>query len=145
MHLITKEKDAVKLNKFIEWLMYMIGYILVFILVNKLFKSMYVDEKHYYLYSILIVFIIRLLNVTVKPILVILTIPITGLTLGLFYPFINLFILKIADWILGKHYELQNFFIALLVAILISIMNFIVEEIIKKILKRVKNYGKSCN
>lgn len=141
MHLITKSKEEVHLNKIIEWIIYLLGYTLVFILVSKMFKTIYVNEKHYYLYSTLIVFIIRLLNQTVKPLLVTLTIPITGLTLGLFYPCINLFILKLVDWILGKNFELKNIFIALLVAILLSIMNFIVEEVIRKILKRVKNHG----
>lgn len=141
MHLITKSKEGVHLNKIIEWIIYLLGYTLVFILVSKMFKTIYVNEKHYYLYSTLIVFIIRLLNQTVKPLLVTLTIPITGLTLGLFYPCINLFILKLVDWILGKNFELKNIFIALLVAILLSIMNFIVEEVIRKILKRVKNHG----
>lgn len=141
MDLITKSKEEVHLNKIIEWIIYLVGYTLVFILVSKMFKTIYVNEKHYYLYSTLIVFIIRLLNQTVKPLLVTLTIPITGLTLGLFYPCINLFILKLVDWILGKNFELKNIFIALLVAILLSIMNFIVEEVIRKILKRVKNHG----
>lgn len=141
MHLIIKEKNAVRLNKFIEWLIYMIGYTIVFMLVSKLFKTMRVDPTHFYLYSILIVLIIYILNQTVKPVLVTLTIPITGLTLGLFYPFINLFILKLTDWILGSHFELDNFFIALLVAILLSVMNFIVEEVTKKIIKKVKKHG----
>ncbi len=141
MRLIIKEKDVFRLNKFIEWLIYMFGYILVFILVSKVFKSIHVDEKHYYLYSTLIVFVIYILNQTIKPILVTLTIPITGLTLGLFYPCINLFILKLADWILGGYFELENIFISLFVAIILSIMNFIVEELIKKILKKVKKHG----
>lgn len=145
MHLIVKEKDVTRLNKFIEWLIYMFGYTLVFIIVDKLFSSMHVDTEHFCLFSMLIVLIIYILNKTIKPVLVTLTIPITGLTLGLFYPFINLFILKIADWVLGKYFELDNFLIALLVAILLSIMNFIVEEIIKKIIKKVKKHGQSSN
>lgn len=145
MHLIVKEKDVTRLNKFIEWLIYMLGYTLVFMIVDKLFSSMHVDTNHFYLFSMLIVLIIYILNKTIKPVLVTLTIPITGLTLGLFYPFINLFILKIADWVLGKYFELDNFFIALFVAILLSIMNFIVEEIIKKIIKKVKKHGQSSN
>lgn len=140
MHLIIKEKNVVRLNKFIEWLIYMIGYTIVFMLVSKLFKTMHVDPNHFYLYSILIVLIIYILNRTIKPVLVTLTIPITGLTLGLFYPFINLFILKLTDWILGAHFELDNFLIALLVAILLSVMNFIVEEVTKKIIKKVKKH-----
>ncbi len=145
MHLIIKEKDVIRLNKFIEWLLYMAGYTLVFILISKLFTSMQVDSNHFYLYSMLIVLIIYILNQTVKPILVTLTIPITGITLGLFYPFINLFILKLTDWILGKHFDLHNFMIALLIAILLSIMNVMVEGIIKKIIKKVKKYGQSSN
>ncbi len=141
MHLNEKEKNATKLNKFIEWLMHIVGYTLVFMIVSTLFTSMKVDTNHFYLYSMLIVIIIYALNKTIKPVLVTLTIPITGLTLGLFYPFINLFILKLVDWILGSHFELENIFIALLIAILLSIMNFIVAEIIKKYIKKVKNNG----
>ena len=76
-----------------------------------------------------------------KPILFTITIPIIGITLGLFYPFINLFILKLADWILGSHFNLENIFIAFFVAILLSVMNFIMEELIKNIIKRVKSHG----
>lgn len=141
MHLNKKGKNASRLNKFMEWLMHIVGYTLVFILVSILFTSIKVDPNHFYLYSILIVLVIYGLNKTIKPILITLTIPITGLTLGLFYPFINLFILKLADWILGSHFELENIWRALLVAILLSIMNFIVAEIIKKYIKRVKYYG----
>lgn len=141
MRLVIKEKNVVRLNKFIEWLLYMIGYIIVFILVSTLFKSVHIDQNHFFLYSILIVFVIYILNKFLKPILFTITIPIIGITLGLFYPFINLFILKLADWMLGSHFDLTNIFIAFFVAILLSIMNFIMEEIIKKIVKRVKIHG----
>lgn len=141
MRLIIKEKDKLRMNKFIEWLLYMLGYIIVFIFVTSFFTSIYIDENNLIIYSSLIVLIIYILNRTVKPILVSLTIPITGLTLGLFYPFINLFILKVVDIILGKHFDLHNIYIALLVAILLSIMNLIMEGIINKIIKKVKHHG----
>ena len=141
MRLVIKEKDVVRLNKFIEWLLYMIGYIIVFILVSSIFSSVHIDHTHFFLYSTLIVFVIYILNITLKPILFKITIPITGITLGLFYPFLNLFILKLADWILGSHFDLENIYIALFVAILLSVMNFIMEELIKKIIKRVKIHG----
>lgn len=141
MRLIIKEKEKLRMNKIVEWVFYMLGYTIVFILVTSLFKSIYIDEKHYFIYSTIIVFIIYILNQTVKPILFKLTLPITGLTLGLFYPCINVFILKLTDWILGKHFDLHNIYIALLVAILLSIMNFIMAEFIGKIIKKVKNYG----
>ena len=92
------------------------------------------------LWSILIVLIIYLLNKTIKPILVTLTIPITGITLGLFYPCINVFILKLVDWLLGPHFQVTNLYIAFFAAILLSITNFIVEEIIKSIINKVKDH-----
>lgn len=141
MHLIVKEKEKIRINRLIDWLFHMIGYTLIFIVVTSFFKTIYIDSNHLFLYSTLIVLIIYILNKTIKPILITLTIPITGITLGLFYPFINVFILKIADWILGDHFELRNIYIALFVAILLSIMNFIMEEIIKSIIKRVKKSG----
>lgn len=141
MRLIMKENKRSRIIKIVEWLLYMLGYTIVFILVTSLFKSIYIDENHFFIYSTIIVFIIYILNKTVKPVLFKATIPITGLTLGLFYPCINVFILKLADWILGKHFDLQNIYIALFVAILLSVMNFIMEEILKKTIKKVKNHG----
>lgn len=126
----TKYTGKLKLGHLLEWLFYLIGYTIVFILVTNIFDSIYIDTRHSYIYSILIVLSISLLNKTIKPILVTLTIPITGLTLGLFYPFINLFILKLVDWIMGPFFQLNSFWIALLVAVLLSMINFIVEELI---------------
>lgn len=144
MEIVIKGKSSERLNRILDWLIYMAGYTLVFILVTNMFKSIYIDINHSFIYSVLIVLILYILNKTIKPALVTLTIPITGITLGLFYPFINLFILKLVDWILGSHFEFENIWIALLVAILLSIMNFIMEElIIKPIIKRVKKNGKS--
>lgn len=140
MQLVIKNR----INRVFDWLLYMIGYTLVFILVSNMFKSVYIDTSHSYIYSIAVVLILYILNKTIKPVLVTLTIPITGITLGLFYPFINLFILKLVDWILGSHFQLENIWVALLVAILLSIINFIMEElVIKPIIKKVNKNGKS--
>ena len=112
----------------------------VFFLVSKLFKSFYIDKVHPLFYSTLATFILYVLNKTVKPILVSLTIPITGITLGLFYPFINLFVLKLTDWILGSHFDLNDFWVALVISILISVMNFVMEDvIIAPLIRRFKN------
>lgn len=138
MHLIIKENNKLRINRFIDWLLYMGGYTLVFILVTSFFKSIYIDNNHLIIWSILIVLVTYILNKTIKPILVTLTIPITGITLGLFYPCINVFILKLVDWILGNHFDVRNLYIALLVAILLSITNFIMGKIIENIINKVK-------
>lgn len=141
MRLVIKDKNKVRINGLFDWLIHMIGYTVVFIGVTSLFDSIYIDSDHLIIWSAIIVLVIYLLNKTVKPILVTLTIPITGLTLGLFYPCINVFILKLVDWILGPHFEVKNLLIALFVAILLSITNFIMQEIINSILKKVKKNG----
>lgn len=142
MNLIIKEKGKMRINKFLDWILYIFFYTLTLIIVSLNFKSMYIEKEHFYLYSFLIVLVVYVLNKTIKPILVRLTIPITGLTLGLFYPFINLFILKLADWILGSHFNLENIWIALIISILLSICNIIVERIIiKPIIRKFKKEG----
>ena len=70
-----------------------------------------------------------------------LTIPITGLTMGLFYPFINLIILKIVSLILAGHFEIYGIWFALIASVLISVMNIIVDDIIDK--GKVEIYGSS--
>ena len=136
MQLIIHEKNKTRINRLVDWILYMIGYTVVFILVTSLFPTIHIDSNHLILWSLLIVLIIYILNKTVKPILVTLTIPITGITLGLFYPCINVFILKLVDWLLQSHFEIENIYIALLAAVLLSITNFIMEEIIKSMIIR---------
>ena len=140
MDKIRKEKNKQKFNHLIDWILHMIGYTLVFILVTSLFKTIHIDSDYLIMWSFIIVLIIYILNKTIKPILVTLTIPITGLTLGLFYPCINVFILKIVDWLLGRHFDVNNLFVALFAAILLSITNFIMEEILKKLTEKVKKH-----
>ncbi len=140
MQVVINEKNKLRLNKFLDWLLYFIGYTIVFILVTTLFKSIHIDKEHFILWSTIIVFIVYLLNKTIKPVLVTLTIPITGITLGLFYPCINVFLLKLTDWILGPHFQITNLFVAIFAAILLSITNFIMEEIIKTIINKVKTH-----
>ena len=134
----TIEKGTSLLKEFIEWLIYVAGYTLVFIIVTCLFDSVRIDSDHLIIWSFIIVLILSVLNKTLKPILVTLTMPLTGITFGLFYPFINVFLLKIVDWLLGSHFELHNIFILFFIAILISIMNYIVNRIVDKFLKKVK-------
>ena len=71
-----------------------------------------------------------ILEKTIKPILFKATIPITAITFGLFYPFINLILLKIADFILGSKFDVYGIFWGFFVAIMISLMNLFLNKII---------------
>lgn len=135
-----KKKFINYLINILDWLIYMVGYVVVFISVSFMFKSFYIDINNYFLYSIVSVLILYILNKTIKPLLFKLTIPITGITLGLFYPVLNLFILKLTDWIMGKHFNLGGVISSFVIALLISIMNIFMEEvIIKPLLRRIKS------
>jgi len=134
------ELSKYQLNHFVDWLIHMVVYALILIVVSIIFKkTVYIDNSYYGLWGFFAAIIIYLLNKTVKPIIIWLTLPITGLTLGLFYPFINVFILHITDWILMSHFEINGIFFAFIVAILISIMNVLMDiMILKPVLRRNK-------
>ena len=138
LKLLIKDKNKYRINYFFDWLFHIIAYTIAFILITTLFKTIYVDSNNLILWSSIIVIVLYILNKTIKPVLVTLTIPITGLTLGLFYPCINVLILKLTDWLLGKHFEITSILSALIFAILLSISTFIVNEIIKIIIDKVK-------
>lgn len=133
---MSKKKSRTPL--LLEWVLHMVAYGLILITVSVLFsKTIFIDNAYFGFWGLLAAIIIYGLNRTVKPFLVWLTIPITGLTLGLFYPFINVLILNMVDWILGSHFEIHGLLMSFIVAILISIMNEIVNEcVIKPLVKK---------
>ena len=122
------------ISKTLDIFIHLIGYTLVLITVSFIFKDIVSISNIYF--GFLAVLIIFILNRTVKPLLTWLTIPLTAMTLGLFYPLINAFILKLSDWILGSHFNVHGIIWLVIVSIVISIMNaimdnFIIDEILK--------------
>lgn len=120
-----------KINKYLDWFIHMIGYTLVLITVSLIFqKTVYIDNSYYGLWGLIAVIIIFILNRTIKPLLVWMTLPLTALTLGLFYPLINILVLKITDFILGPHFQIHGTLFLFIVSIVISIMNAIMDNVI---------------
>ncbi|HEY2419837.1 MAG TPA: phage holin family protein [Neobacillus sp.] len=74
--------------------------------------------------------LLSILNVLVRPILILFTLPATILTLGLFLFVINAITLEITDAIMGDAFEISGFGMALLVAIIMSIVNLIIQKTI---------------
>lgn len=66
--------------------------------------------------------VIILINITLKPLLIVLTLPITVLTLGLFLIVINALMIMLADRIIPG-FQVDGFWWAMLFAILLSIIN----------------------
>ena len=74
--------------------------------------------------------ILAVLNVFVKPFLILITLPITVVTFGFFLIVINAITLKIADSLLGDAFNISGFGVAIVAAICISIFNMIIEKAI---------------
>lgn len=125
--------EKTKLYKVLDWIIYLIGYALVLITVSIIFrKTIYIDNGYFGLWGVLAALIIIILNKTIKPVLVWLTLPLTAITLGLFYPIINVLILNIVDFILGNHFKIEGIIMSVIVAICISIMNAVLGELVIK-------------
>lgn len=137
---VIKEKKDTRFikNKFIEWLLYMICYAIVLITVSIMFDSLYISNKFFGFYAFLAAVIIYILNQTIKPVLFYITLPVTALTWGLFYPLINVLILYITSFILGDKFELKGIIIPFFIAILISLFNILMEGLIIKPIIRKK-------
>lgn len=95
--------------------------ILVTIL-SYLIKGVVVDE---FTTALTVAIVLGLLNLFVKPILVILTLPVTLFTLGLFYLVINAVIVLLCEYFVDG-FEVDTFWTALLFSILLSISQSIV-------------------
>ena len=122
------------ISSWLDTLIHLIGYTLVLITVSMIFKkTVYIENIYWGFLAILIIFV---LNKTIKPVLTWLTIPLTAMTLGLFYPLINAFILKLSDWILQSNFNVHGMWLLIIVSVVISIMNAIMDNwIIDGILK----------
>ncbi|MDW2880108.1 MULTISPECIES: phage holin family protein [Bacillaceae] len=73
-------------------------------------------------------FILSLLNVLVRPILIILTLPVTLLSLGLFLFVINAVTLLLTDGIMGSSFEIDGFGMAFLLAVIMAVVNLVIQR-----------------
>lgn len=84
-----------------------------------------------FLVALLVAAVLALLNAIVKPVLVLLTIPITVITLGIFLLVINAIIILIAN-VLIPGFNVDGFWWALLFSIILALVNSLLETISRK-------------
>jgi putative membrane protein len=89
-----------------------------------------VDVTHYG-YALLVAGVLALANLVVKPILVILTIPITILTLGLFLLVINALVILLVDYLVPG-FHVDGFWWALAFSLILSIFNSVFDDFSKE-------------
>ena len=75
--------------------------------------------------------VLSLINALVKPILVILTLPLTLLTLGLFYFVISAFCLALTAWLLPG-FALEGVLTTLLAALLVSLISMVIGRLLRR-------------
>lgn len=73
-------------------------------------------------------FILALLNMLVRPVLILLTLPITLVTLGAFLLVINAITLLLTDELVGSSFEIEGFWMAFFIALIMSIVNVILQK-----------------
>jgi putative membrane protein len=80
--------------------------------------------------ALIVALVLSIANVIVKPVLIVLTIPITILTLGLFLLVINALIILLADWFVDG-FNVDGFWWAFLASIIMAVFNSMIEDLTK--------------
>ncbi|HZJ35224.1 MAG TPA: phage holin family protein [Gillisia sp.] len=99
---------------------------LAVVLIAKFLPGVSVES---YLTAIIVAVVLAILNLIVKPILVILTLPVTIITLGLFLLVINAIIILLADSFISG-FGVDGFWIALIFSLLLSFFQAILFSIL---------------
>lgn len=137
-----KKKMTLK-EKLLEIALYLVSYTITLLIVESCFNS-FTFAQPKILFAVIATLIIYVLNKVVRPILVTLTMPLTGITFGLFYVVINCFILKVTDWVMFSGMTLPKIldvkvWILFFISIILAILRFLIEDIIlKPIVRKAK-------
>jgi putative membrane protein len=84
---------------------------------------------------LIVALIFGLVNAVIRPILILLSLPLEILTLGLFIFVINAFMLLLTSWIaqaMGLGFRVDKFLSALLGALIISVVSFVLSRVLTR-------------
>jgi len=81
--------------------------------------------------ALMVALFLGVMNVLIKPVLILITLPINILTLGLFTFVINA-LLVLAVSAVVKGFEVNGFWAAILFSIILSVVNFILSHLVAK-------------
>ena len=104
-------------------------YAIVLMITSSLFEAFHVENI---LYACIAAIILNILDSTIKPLLIVLTLPLNLLTLGITYPIVNVILLKLCDWLMGSTFNLSGFFAPFIISLFISGMKIILDNFITK-------------
>lgn len=117
----------------LRWFLSLFLNAIALIAVAQLFDSFHLEGFGTALFAS---FILSILNIIVKPILILLTLPITVVSFGLFLFVINAITLMIAQGLIGDSFVIDGFGIALIASIIISILNILLNQLVKDSIRK---------
>lgn len=104
-------------------------YAMVLMIASGLFEAFYVKNLFF---AIIASLILSLLNATIKPVLIVFTLPLNIITLGIAYPLVNVIILQFCDFLMGSTFDISGFFAPFFIAVFISFMKILLDNLITK-------------
>ncbi len=116
------------MTMFLRWVISIVLNALALITVAQLFDGIHMED---FTTAILAGLILSILNVLVRPLLIILTLPITIITFGLFLLVVNATVLMLTQHFLRPDFAIDSFGIAILASILISIITMVLNRAVK--------------
>ncbi|QEA12737.1 phage holin family protein [Comamonas flocculans] len=90
-------------------------------------------EVHSFAAALGAAFVIGLLNAVLRPVLVVLTLPVTVVTLGLFLFVINALMFWAASGLLGTGFQVHGFAAALIGSLLYSLLGLVIESALARL------------
>jgi len=105
-------------------------------LTDWLLMGVHVDN---YKSALIVAVVLYLVYKIVKPLFVFLTLPVTFITLGIFYIFINAFMISLVEWMLPSLFSIDGFGWAFLMGLILYLLNGFFDEILSSYFE---NYSK---
>lgn len=110
-----------------RWLIHLLVNTIILMVVAGYLDSFYLEGVSA---AIVASLLLSVLNVIVKPFLILLTLPVTVLTLGLFLFVINAVTLMITQGIMGDSFVIEGFGSAIIASIIISALHLLIQKFI---------------
>lgn len=127
-----KDKAKEKLLTIYEVMIDLVIYAFILMLASHIFEGFYIEN---FAYAFLAAAIISGLNATIKPVLIIFTLPITIMSFGLLYPIVNVIVLKLCGLFLYPNFIVEGIIGPFVLVLFISILKIILDELVLKKIK----------
>ncbi|EGA9664540.1 phage holin family protein [Listeria monocytogenes] len=110
-----------------RWIIGVIINSVLFLALSGFFTSFHVDG---FTTALLASFILAILNMLIRPILLLLTLPINIFTLGLFTFVVNAIMLEMTTFFIGDSFQIDGFGTALILAAIMAFANMIINSVL---------------